>query len=174
MTTRMIASAGSVALQPFPREHYPMLWGWLLEFPENNFDDAGLKNLEDFTRLMDRDRELGREIFEVTHDRIPVGAISIRKSKETARFNGICLTREVHGRGIAAAAVGQILDNLFREGIRSVTATYFSDNVAVRKMFQKLGAVDVEEIQNATMRAGKPVSATTVRLSAGGLTQEAA
>lgn len=164
MPLRVIDSTEQLAIRPFPAEHYPELWRWLRQFPMQNFDDEGPDNLADFTKSMESRLAAGQSVFEVLHEDVPVGAIGILRYGDTAKFCGICFDRIVHGKGIAAAAVDEILSGLFNEGVRIVTATYFSDNMAVRKMFQKLGAVDVEQFRCAATRAGKPVSAITVKI----------
>lgn len=148
---------------PFPRSRYPDLWGWLQEFPKQNFDDGGPRTLGQFEKWMDaRVSYGGHTVYEVVSARQTVGAIGMIFGSKTAKFCGICFSKAVHGTGVAREAVGAVLDKAFARGAHVVIAEYFADNIAIRKFFQKMGARDVGEFMGFSMRGGEPVKCKRV------------
>ena len=127
---------------PFPPEHYPQLWAWMLEFPLQNLDDDGPKSLEEFTAHMQAKEAAGETSYEIIQLGQPVGIIVIQRYTfihPRAKFAGVCFSKEVHGKGVALEAIKTVLQKTFDGGAESVVASYFSDNIAIHKMFQKLG-----------------------------------
>ena len=147
---------------PFPLDHHGLLWGWLHEFPEQNFDDGGPRTLAEFTALILRWQMEGRDIYEVLYRGRSVGAVGMFVGPFCSRFSGVCFTREVHGKGIAIAAVRMVLK---KTRTPRFEATYFADNIAIRKMFQKLGAIEVPCVAMPVLRHGKVVECATVVMS---------
>jgi len=174
---RRKVNANLQIVTPFPPEHYERLWGWLRQFPSQNFDDAGPKSLDELTQDMAARSESGQTIYEVLQSGEPVGVIAVSKVDfihHQAKFCGICFDKAVHGKGIAIEAVRVVLRKLFADGVQSVVAAYFSDNIAARKMFQKLGQYsagrvgivpivrDAGSFRNPATRGGQPVNMTMV------------
>lgn len=146
-------------------EHVAWLWDLLNEFPENNFDDTGPRSVEDLKRDLESRRTSGEIIYQVLSDGKPVGAIGYYLLDErTAHFHGIGFSKEVHGSGIARAAVSEVLKRLNAEGIDTVYAAYFAKNVRVRQFLKSMGAVDFELIPNGSRQNGKPIDWWTVRI----------
>lgn len=160
---------------PFPAEHYGQLWAWLNQEPSANFDDSSPKTLEEFSASMET-RQKSQMIYEVVQHGQPIGVIGIEHFTHVtpqAKFVGICFTKEACGKGIALEAVKMVLQKTFSGGAQSVVAMYHSDNIAVSKMFRKLGvalgdrkrrplACEVARFPNPATRDGKPVEMTMV------------
>lgn len=152
-------------VSPFPPNNIPLLWEWLHEFPLQNFDDGGPKTLREFSAALKQREAQGQIISEVRYEGEPVGVVGIaRTSPSQVEFCGVCFTRKVHGKGVALAAIRKILAYASYDGVRSAVATYFADNVAVAKMFKKLGAVEVDSFLNPTKRKGQAVTCTKVMI----------
>lgn len=167
---------------PFPPEHYSLLWGWLQQFPASNFDDSGPRTLEEFVASMGRRVLSGQTCYEVVHNGQPVGAIAFTMVgfiHQQAKFCGICFDQAVHGKGIALEAVRMVLREVFSRGAQSAMAVHFSDNIAVQKMFRKLGsyrnarkgtlpiAREVAKVLNPATRGGEQVNLTVVVIDGG-------
>jgi RimJ/RimL family protein N-acetyltransferase len=145
-------------VSPLPMDWIPLLWQWLREDPQANFDDYAPTTLEDF-----RDEMTQRLVIErswgVLVDGAPVGAIGYFPA--TARLgmlHGICFTRQVCGTGVARVAVQRVLDELFATGVDKVCVSCFVDNVRVHRFLASFGAV-TEGLQNdQTIRQGQPIA----------------
>lgn len=145
---------------PFPAEDYPLLWSWLNEFPERNFDDRGPKSVKQLGSEIRLREHSGEFVWQVRHRSIPVGAIGyIQKTREIAAFHGICFSKHVHGTGIPLEAVGMALELAFGNGTTTVEALYFWDNRRVARFLRKLGGDPCSEefIPCGSVRGGKPV-----------------
>lgn len=154
-------------VSPFPREHYPTLWGWLQEWPESNLDDAAPKSADELAKKLIAAQQAGERHFLVLYKGQPVGAIGYARVSSTgAMFKGICFASRVHGTGIAAAAVSMVLDEIFQLGIQTIVAVVFADNLKVRWFLMKLGAEGVfAELPNA-VRNGKQIRLRAYRIHA--------
>lgn len=144
-------------IEPMPRDWGPRLWDWLHEVPDANLDDYSPKTWDEF-RYQLCSRFEDERFFGVLSEGKPVGVIAYRPlSPRLGVFHGICLTRHATGKGIGTLAVRTVLQTLYREGVEKVCAYFFADNVPVRRMFDKLGAVE-EGLQMAqTVRHGLTV-----------------
>lgn len=137
---------------PFPEEHYSLLWAWLNENPDQNFDDGGPRSLVEFSDEMRYRKRHGQVMWEVIQSGQPVGAIAYSPARQI--FRGICFAKAVHGTGVAEWAVREVLRGIFESGTKVVWAEFFSDNLQVRRFLQKLGAVDKQRIMSKTTRGG--------------------
>ena len=145
-------------IEAFPLERLPELWAWLGQFPENNFDDAGPRSLEEFEAEMRRRLASGQWLLGVAADGRLVGAIGFEcLAPYLGMFRGIVFDRSVHGAGIAAQAVRAVLERAFRTGIEKVSALYFADNKRIDGLLIKLGAIDEGLLRKHTRRNGQPV-----------------
>ena len=73
-------------------------------------------------------------------------------------LHGVAISRAVSGRGIADVALLQLLERLAAQGIRKVSASYFSDNTHIRACLKRVGFVDEGFLQDHATRDGRPVS----------------
>lgn len=143
----------SIQLVPFPPGDYGILWGWLNEHPECNFDDSGPKSEEEFASRMERRRASGCELWEVVQLGQPVGVIGWNPVER--KFEGICFTESVHGSGVAFEACCAVLERVFERWAGVVRAAYFADNKRVDGLFRKLGAVERLQIESNVRQSGK-------------------
>src|SRR5437879_5857660 len=107
---------------PFPPEHYPMLWGWLRQRPDANFDDAGPHTLDAMVEDMGERIAAGQTVYEVIKSGQPVGVIAIKRVDHVhhqQKFCGICFDESVHGKGVAIEAVRMVLRKAFEAGAQS-------------------------------------------------------
>jgi RimJ/RimL family protein N-acetyltransferase len=143
-----------ILVSPFPAEAFPAVWTWLQEFPANNFDDYGPRTYETFQAAM-QDRAAVERTWGVLHEGQPCGIIAyLPLSERLGIFHGICFAQSVHGKGIAKAAVRQVLDELFASGVFKVQAAFFADNLRVGRFLIGLGAVEEGLLRKQTMRDG--------------------
>jgi RimJ/RimL family protein N-acetyltransferase len=143
-------------VSPMPAEWWPKLWSWLQEQPDANLDDYSPRTYDEFADEMIARTEAGERSWGVEIYGHPVGAIGYKPlTPRLGMFHGICFTREACGTGIARAAVREVLDTVYAEGVEKVCAYFLADNRRVGRFFQKLGAV-TEGVQVAqTMQLGK-------------------
>lgn len=143
-----------VELIAFQRGDVHLLWAWMQEFRQFNFDDSGPKSAVDLASSIDFWMDSGVNFFEVLAGNKPVGAIGLLVSGDQAQFRGICFSSSVHGTGIPAAAVMEVLESHFATGVKRVLASYFQDNRRVAKFLGKFGARVVGERVGGTLREG--------------------
>ena len=153
----------AVQIVPFPEAHAHLLWAWLHEFPEQNFDDTCPKTLKEFLKARERTFP-GMRSWEVLHNGAPVGCISHCPAELGAeRFCGICFTKSVHGTGVALDATRMVLERIFKDlKVPAVAAIYFEDNHRVARFLRKLGAGRPARLENATTRGGQLIAAEQV------------
>ncbi len=154
-------------IEPFPPEHYCLLWRWLREFPEQNFDDAGPKTLEELEQSIKERYRAGHTLIEVLANEKPAGLIGYQQvSLDVGIFRGICFTQSVHGSGIPIQALREFLESLFDGQTEKVYAQYFSFNRRVGRFLQKLGATLCgEALISMSKQHGEPLSYTEVVIS---------
>ena len=91
----------------------------------------------------------------VTETGQPVGFIGYAPvNHETGMLHGVCFAKAVHGTGIAATAFTAVLVELARQNVGKVSASYFADNLRVRRFLQRQGFVDEGFLVNQTRRHG--------------------
>jgi RimJ/RimL family protein N-acetyltransferase len=147
---------------PFPVEHAELLWSWLMEKPEQSFNDFGPKNIRELAEQTIQRIIEGEIISEVLFDGTPVGAIGYNQvTEEIGVFRGIVFTESVHGTGVPFAAVSMVLDAVFKAGTQKVFARCFETNKQVAKFLKKLGARD-EDLEAGTTICGGCVVAWKV------------
>lgn len=155
----------SVQLQPFHIRDCGLLWGWLREFPSQNFDDHGSQFLDDFVGAMANREASGILTVQVVHEGRPVGCISYtRFIPDVMEFRGICFTKAVHRTGIPLAGVRKLLKQLRYDGVAKARAAYFEDNPQIGPFLRKFGAVEVPHAFEPTMRGGMPVNWKAVKI----------
>lgn len=136
------------------------MWGWLNEYPERNFDDAGPRSIEELARDVRAREAAGETVWELLDGGLPVGVVGyIQKTQQIGQFHGICFSKDVHGSGIPLLGVAEVLDRAFAAGTEVVEAYYFADNYRVARFLRKLGAdgLNEERIPNGSLRKGRPV-----------------
>ena len=107
---------------------------------------------------MTRRIDAGESVFGVNVDGELVGFIGCaRITGRLATLHGICFAARVHGSGIAAWAVGELLETLYHCGVEKVSASYFADNEKIRRLLAKCGAHDEGLLRIHTARQGVPV-----------------
>ena len=85
----------------------------------------------------------------------PVGFLGYAPvNHETGMLHGVCFAKAVQGTGIAATAFMAVLVELARQNVRKVSASYFADNLRVRRFLQRQGFVDEGFLVNQTRRHG--------------------
>ena len=152
-----------VKLIPFPPGMVGEAWKWMHEFPAANFDDDGPKTLADFSAQLLASVQRGSNIIGVEHDGKTVGIVRLtRLNSRLAMFGGICFSKEVHGKGIARAALEQVIAILWLDGIEKIIAQYFADNQRVRSFLAKLGAKDEGFHRKHAKRGGKIIDVRSI------------
>lgn len=155
-----------VLVSPVPTSWFPRLWAWMQEDPTANLDDFGPRTVGAFVAEMRRRAETERT-WGVCVDGVPVGVIAYHQQNRIAgMFHGICFTEAVHGTGVAHAAVGQVLAQLWAEGVDQVAATFFADNTRVARFLARLGATPIGVRTAATLRGGVPMDMPVVLFTA--------
>jgi len=151
---------------PFPPEHVPLLWSWLHQFPQYNFDDSQPRDAQELEAMIWWRQEDGEVIWEVKLDDLPVGAIGYKKlTPEEGLFRGICFTSSVHGLGIAYYAVSQALNIAFRDGTQVVKAEFFAHNYRIQKLLEKLGGTVSDYITCGSIQNGKLIDWKVVEIT---------
>lgn len=145
-------------VSPFPRSAYALAWEWLHQFRHNNFDDTGPKTFPDFALEMER-RERFERTWGVEHAGQFVGLIGYAPmTRRAGMFHGIVFDQQVHGKGIAKAAVRAVLTELFEEGgVDKISAAYFADNRKIGRLLLGLGAQREGYLRRQTLRDGVPI-----------------
>lgn len=148
-------------------EDVPLMWSWMMQYPDNNTDDEGAQDGESFRELVRAKEEAGICFRIVVVDGRPCGFVGWMSTGRVAMFQGICFDESVHGLGIAAEAVQMLLTDLFAAGLRKVSAAYFSHNQRVDRFFAKLGAKYEGTLKSHAMQHGRPVDMTLVAFCRG-------
>lgn len=154
-------------IEPFPESDYPLLWGWLNEIRENNFDDSGIKFFSDFAEDMKRRYAAGYRAIEVVHSGKPIGVIGYEQiSIDVGMFRGICFTQFFHGTGIPLTAVSQFIEAVFDGNTKEIHVQYPQSNGRVRNFLQKLGFLELLHVSPSNnTRNGQPILWTGALLS---------
>ena len=142
-----------------------ILWCWLNEFPQNNFDDFGPKNLDELLVEITRRAHRGEWMWTVYVGDRSAGVIGYAPQNEYCGvFHGICITKEWHGTGVAQAAVSKVIDEIFTTSQQKISASFFRDNERVHKFLCNLGFCHEGLLMHQTLRGGKPVDMTLMAL----------
>ncbi len=156
---------GTVSLRLVTRDDIPLLWKWLNEFPRNNFDDSAPSMVEEFEVEMGRRIQRGEICYGALHNGKLVGCMGYAKvTHRLGSLHGICFSKEVHGTGVAAFAMKNFLRMIFSGKVEKVFATYFQDNLAVKKFLRKQGFVHEGTLKEHAVRLGKPIDMSLVAL----------
>lgn len=156
---------GTVSLRGITPDDVPLLWKWLNEYPHQNFDDYGPRSIEEFEVEMISKIQRGEVFVVALHNGQPVGCIGYAKeTPRTGSFRGICFAKSVHRTGVAAFAVKHFLKSVFSAGTDKVSATYFSDNMAIKNFLKKQGFGLEGTLMAHTMRRGVPTKMSLVAL----------
>jgi RimJ/RimL family protein N-acetyltransferase len=164
----MTEASVSVELEsPFPPEVLLLVWQWLCEYPDQNFDDFGPKNVAEFINQLEQRDKAGERMWMVRYEGRYVGFIGFTPATPIVGTFHLCFAREVHGKGVAREAIMQMLWILFQEGVEKVQAMYFADNWPVRRFLKKLNAKDEGFLISQTTRKGLPTDMYMVALFKG-------
>ena len=156
---------GTVSLRGINRDDIPLLWKWLNEYPRANFDDEGDKCIEEFEITMGRRLGRGEICMVAIFNKEPVGCIGYAPvTHRLGSLHGICFSKEVHGSGVAAFALKNFLKILFSGKVEKVFATYFHDNLRIKKFLRKQGFVHEGTLIDHVVRGGKVTTMSLVAL----------
>mgnify|MGYP001616950911 FL=1 len=155
-------------VSPVPAWWYrPLVWAWLRERPDLNFDDHGPQTVAEFEVEMQRRVDAGERTWGVYADGAPCGLIGYLPITATVgSFHGICFTEPVHGTGVPQAAVRRVLGELYLSGVEKVSASFFATNVRVHRFFLGLGATDEGVLRAQTRQHGRPMDLRLMALFA--------
>jgi|ERR1051325_1369682 RimJ/RimL family protein N-acetyltransferase len=144
-------------ISPFPTESLNLVWNWLNQFPENNFDDFGPKNFGEFESEMIR-RMSVEKTWGVRKDGVLCGIIAfLPLNYHVGTFHGICMSKAVHGTGTAKRAVRTVVDEIFQSGVMKISASYFATNSKVEHLLLSLGAQYEGTLLKQTVQNGQPI-----------------
>lgn len=160
-----MAAERVVIVDPLPADWLTDAWAWRREEPQWNFDDFSRpRDRAAFGEQMELMRRAGIRHLGVLIDDEPSGVLSV----DTANLGvqtliDVVFSRPVCGRGGPRLAVRRVVDALFRDGARKVTATFFADDVRAERFFSALGFSTEGVLRDHALRQGRPAS---VRLMA--------
>jgi len=156
---------GTVSLRGITRDDIPLLWKWLNEYPRANFDDSAPQMIEEFEVEMGRRLGRGEICMGALHNGKLVGCIGYAPvTHRLGSLHGICFSKDVHGTGVAAFAVKNFLKMLFAGKVEKVFATYFHDNLRIKKFLRKQGFVHEGTLVDHVVRGGKVTTMSLVAL----------
>ncbi len=157
------SSAPAVTLvSPFPPGDLYLAWAWLNENEDANFDDYGPPRYAEFERQM-LERAKTERTWGVIHAGKLCGIVAyLPITPRLGTWHGICFVSEVHGTGIARAALRVIIKELFDSGVEKITASYFADNSRVERFLLALGAEYEGTLRKHTMRHGQAIDMRVV------------
>jgi RimJ/RimL family protein N-acetyltransferase len=157
----------AVTLRPFPETDIGLLWEWMHEYPDLNFDDGGPQTQQELAALLWSRIEDSESQWEVLADGQPVGFIGYRHiSRRTGALRGIVFSRAVHGTGVARQALIQLLTKAFEDGADVVKAEFFSHNHRVQRFLEKLGGTIVDYIFCGSTQDGIPIDWKALEITA--------
>ncbi len=164
MSTPQLQSAPVTLVSPFPWEHRFPAWGWLLQFPDNNFDDYGQQEFDTFARELKR-RFLAERTWLALRDGQPCGIIGyLPITPRMGSFHGIAFDEAVHGDGTAKAAVSMVIQELFGSGVEKICASFFFENERVFNFLSGLGARTEGILRKHTLCHGVPIDMRQVAI----------
>ncbi len=156
-------------VNPFPVEWSAQLYGWLREDWDANVSDEGPQSLDEVTADLMQRHGVEQTWGVVTETGQPVGFLGYAPvNHEVGMLHGVCFAQSVQGTGIAANALAAVLVELARQNVRKVSASYFADNLRVRRFLQRQGFVDEGFLVNQTRRHGVLTSMYLVAKMVGG------
>lgn len=156
---------GTIALRGIRPADIPLLWKWLMEFPCSNFDDYGPKTEEEFHAHIVRRLNQRELCIAVLQNDTLIGCIGYRPMTDRlGTLHGICFSKEVHGTGAAPFAVHKFLETLFAGKVERVMASYFQDNLRIKKFLRKQGFVHEGTLMDHTLRGGRVTNMAIVGL----------
>ncbi len=155
-----LQTSAVIALQPWDIAWTPRLFAWLHEHPESHFDDTMPRDsMEAFSDEIVSRQARGERLYAVLVDGQPAGAIGyVPMTDRLGMLHGVCISRRVSGRGVADAALAQVLAALQLDGVQKVSAAYFANNRHIRACLQRVGFVDEGFLQDHMVQGGIPVS----------------
>jgi len=134
------------------------VWQWLQEFPLANFDDFGPKSVADLVIDVQRRIARGERVWVAWRNCAPIGIIGYAPvNSYCGMFHGICFAEEWHNTGVAQAAVGKVIDEIFATSQQKISASFFRDNERVHSFLHGLGFTFEGLMTRQTLRGGKPV-----------------
>jgi RimJ/RimL family protein N-acetyltransferase len=144
-----------MTVSPFPVTWSAQLYGWMREDWDANVSDEGPQTLDEVTAEL-MQRQGVEQTWGVVNDLgQPVGFVGYAPvNHETGMLHGVCFAKAVQGTGVAATALTAVLVELARQNVLKVSASYFADNLRVRRFLQRQGFVDEGFLVNQTRRHG--------------------
>lgn len=149
----------SVRFRPMTLDDSALVWAWLWQQPQWNVDDGSPKTLEEF-RVGLEQRFAANESARIVlwPDNEPCGVVGFSDMGHgVGMFRGVCFDEAVHGRGIARAAIAQMLSSWFDGGYRKVVAAFFAHNQRIARIFRRLGAVGEGLLVAQVKQQGHPI-----------------
>jgi RimJ/RimL family protein N-acetyltransferase len=139
---------------PIDASWWPRLWAWVQQHPALNTDDSTPTTEAAFVALMQA-RTATERFWGVTADGAPCGVIAYRAfTPRGGMFHGICFDEGVWGTGVTRTAVRGVLAALATEGVGTVLAAFFPENVRVDRFLARLGAVEEPTLGMRVRRSG--------------------
>lgn len=139
---------------PMPKEWWPLVWDWMHQYPDMNFDDECMTTLDEFIAA----RPVGEMTCGVSLDGRPVGFLSYCPiTRRLGSTRGICFDQSVHGHGVAYTAIRQAFDFIFAQGVEKIQAICFADNYPMIRLMLRLGGVQEGLLRKQFMRNGQPI-----------------
>lgn len=166
MTTQVHAAEFSVYEMLPPLR---LLWSWLNQFPDNNFDDFGPKSFQQLDQSLHKKHKAGVEFRSVYVAGEYVGCYGLLLADSgVAYFSGVCFDKAVHGKGIASTAIEGTLRKYFQErGCRKVVAEFFAHNARIERFFARMGGYVEGTFAAETLQHGKPVTVRRIAILPG-------
>ncbi len=164
MSTPQLQSDPVTLVSPFTWKHRFPAWGWLHQFPDNNFDDYGPRDYESFSRDL-KQRIATERTWLALRDGEPCGIIGyLPITPRMGSFHGICFDKAVHGYGTAKAAVSMVIEELFDSGVEKICASFFLENERVFNFLSGLGSRTEGILRKHTLRHGVPIDMRQVAI----------
>lgn len=156
-------TSGDVSLVPFPPASIPDAWRWLNEFPKSTLDDYGPKTEKEFAVDLLRRVKSGQIVLGAKHQGVCVGIIGFQQvTPRMGHFAGICFSKEVHGKGVARAALSLLMNTLWAAGLEKIEAVHFADNQRIFRLLCKLGGFSEGLLLKHALRDGRAIDCRVV------------
>lgn len=159
-----MTAIAAVERKPLAFEELPLLWRYLEEFPQHNFEDGGPASLSEFEQTL-AERAKTERLVGFHQEGAFIGAAAyLPFTRRSGALHGVCFARKVHGSGVARQAVEGFLDAIAREGAEKISAQLHADNVRAWRFFKKMGFTQEGLFHAHATRGGVPVDLRIIAL----------
>jgi len=154
---------------PAPSEWGPIVWQWMHQHPDLNFDDGSATTQDVWLAGLAAEAAEGERTWGARSDGRPIGFLGMRPlSPRVWMSRGLCFCRSVHGTGLPHLATARALAEVFALGAEKVCAPYYAHNVRVGAFLRGLGAVEEGCLRGQVTQHGRPVDLKLVAIFAPG------